>query len=353
MEILQYEKLFKQLINGILSSKPIQESIGQINFKNKKCNAILCQIPIQKGKIHFPVVITALHPFIGISPDEIEILFHDKKSIIDLNSRVFYSSLEYDIIFFEIKEEDHLEIDKLKEINIEVFKINMDIFLKNVNLPQEIFEIAFAYSFGSIIGINKINISNLTHILGTELHSLIINNTKLLNNGVMKKKYKKKRQFNMGEFIQQTLERFANKIMDIKINISLNISDKYFQDCYIIKSYKSSNKSKESYGDKFYGKSEKIFEDLFITNIPHKSEENSSSIQSYALLNQNYEPNLNDNNFESERTIKIKKQRSKLSSPEAYNNNIIKNCSYSENGLNSNNKNKSLPISKINLTLKI
>ena len=338
----QYEQLFKQLINGILTSKSIQQRIAQINFKNKKSNAILCQIPIQKGKNLFPVLITALHPFLGSSLDELEISFHDKKYFIALNSRIFYSNPKYDIIFFEIKEEDHLEFDKFFELNIDVFKTNMDIFLKNVNLPQEIFEIAFSYSFGSIIGINKIDISNITQILGTEHGSLNMNNTKLLNNGVMKKKYKKKRHFNMGEFIQETLDQFANKIMDIKINISLNISDKYFQDCYKIKSYKSSNKSKDSYGDKFYGKSEKKFEDLSITNIPHKSEENSGSIESYALLNQNYEFNLNDYNFELERTIKIKKSRSKLSSQEVYNNNIIKNFSLIENGLNSNNKNKSL-----------
>ena len=144
-----YETIIQKTINKSKGYKCI------IKYKDRVSPGLFYEIPIQDHNTLFKVVITALHPFNGISlkNKEIEINYQGVPYYISVDfSRTFYSSDEYDIIFIEIKDYDDLSHLNFLELSFELLKMETELLNKNISLPQETFEIVFSYIFRSIIG---------------------------------------------------------------------------------------------------------------------------------------------------------------------------------------------------------
>ena len=207
MEIKNEEKeICEAIIQNTLNKSKKYKCI--VKYKVRSSPGLLYEIPIQGHDTLFKVVITALHPFNGLSlkNEEIEINYQGIPYYISVDfSRTFYSSDEYDIIFIEIKDYDGLSNFNFLELNFELLKMETELLNQNISLPQDTFEMVFAYIFGSIIGADGYNpFKNLGN------NNIYMGNSKENNN--------------VGICIKKTLERFYKKIKEILINNKINFS---------------------------------------------------------------------------------------------------------------------------------
>ena len=303
----QYKELFDEIIKEILKSKHIEEYICKINYKNNENFGILSKFPLLNRSFPFCILITAYHLFYDFQDKTLSISFQEKKY--SINSRIFYENKEYDIILFEIIEDDQLDTSKFLDLNIDIFKVNEKLLKKKVNLNQDTFEIFFCYSLFSIL--YRTGISNITNILETELESLISPYKNLGNN-------KKK---NLVTFFKNILNRLYNKTINLK-QYSSN-EDKFFDEYYNTKSNSSFNKSKDIYGigSNFDEKEKTNLSEISLTEIFKQKEifvnSSNDSINSYPLLEINKNNNSNSQKLfdlenecisKSEKTIKVQKE---------------------------------------------
>ena len=268
---LKYEEteLFNKLIKSIIIKLIDYKCI--VKYDNKSSFGYLLKIPLKEGVDLFPVLITSLFPFKDSNQDkEIEVSFKVKQFFLFFESRTFYSSSYYDMIFFQIENDDDLYYQNFLELNISSFNINRGLFARNISITQDTFESEFSSQINNLENTNN-----------------IIEN--------------KQNQSNIGLFIKLFFDRLSRKLMGISIGDSFSIDNSnsnYKENSKEKKVNRTLNKSKNSL--------EYIFTEIFVKNqisglaeskINNKSENffdtSNDSLKSKSLLKRN---NLNSNN---------------------------------------------------------
>ena len=282
-------KLLKDLL------KISKDNECQVKYKKVSKPGYLFKIPLQEGKSLFPVLITGLLPFknFSIENKKIEISFKNKEHFVFLNSRICYINLDYDIIVFQIKEDDdYLYSNNLMQLNLDLFKAENDLLNKKISLAPDAFDIIFAYCFSNIIRSEE---KQNSHKFGEFILMNILENsynfTEILNG--------KNEEKTIGMWIESTFTRFSEKLMKMIINNlqKVNNSDKSntFKGC---SGAKTLNYSEESY-NRYFGLTDNILK-TEISNIGKSNTsftESNDSIKDYFLLknNNNYDiKNINE-----------------------------------------------------------
>ena len=303
--------LFKYIINFILEQ--IKPSICQVKYKNNISIGCLCKIPLQTGVNYMPVLLTSLELFgnkKSIKNETIEIYNKNNNTNIYTNikidnSRISYSSKEYNIVFIEIIENDHLDSNLFLSLNSEVLKKHEVLYNISVSFSQDEFEIYLSKTFGNIIKQYKNKNSNNLIVLSDnqifDFTNFIYNVNDI------------KRQ-SIGTFFQSTLENFSKKISELKLNeIMKNINLTKNQSLNSSESYLSGYF--EKFGIKFQNKNKS--ESEYLSSI--KQNDNSSEISnnsrwSYLIYiyksNNKYNSensNFSDDLFDSNKNQKILK----------------------------------------------
>ena len=306
-----------QTIFGLLSP-----SICQLKFNNHFSIGVLCNVYVIDFKKYYSLLLTPYQSF-EYSPIEdktIEINFHDNKgnSIVIDDSRFTYTSLEYGIAFFQIKDEDNLDKTKFLKVDQEMFNKDNQFFDIIINLASEEFMLGLTNSFEDIFAKNKNN-SKLS-LSNNPVINLRKGNNKIFYEGTNIKKNN-----TIEALIESTYIKFSDKIRDlIEFKKNFNFNEK---------NNKSMNRSKsmDSYG-KIFGLN------LSVLN------ENENSNYDNSLIYSINEDSLNES-FQNKSWIKNKIKPIKIivSNKE---NNYSFNRKKEENNYNSLIRNKSEIISR-------
>jgi hypothetical protein len=245
------EILIKLLIDLLKISK---DNECQVKYKKVSIPGYLFKIPLQEGKSLFPVLITGLLPFknFPIENKKIEISFKNKEHFVLLNSRICYINLDYDIIVFQIKEDDYLYSNDLMQLNLDLFKAESDLLNKKISLTPDAFDIIFAYCFSNIIrSEEKQNSHEFGEFILMNIFENSYNFTEILNG--------KSEEKTIGMWIKSTFTRFSEKLMMMIINNlqKVNNSEKSntFKGC---SGAKTLNYSEESY-KRYFDLTDNIF----------------------------------------------------------------------------------------------
>lgn len=294
MEVNDLNKRFNFLIKKILENLSNSNKC-QVKYKDIISTGYLFTIPLQDYETVFPVLITTSHPFINknIKIEKIKILVKDIQYQLPVlsSSRAFYENHEYNIIFIEIKENDCLYLEHynmFKELNADLFKVELDLFNSNISLNQDTFEVVISSFFG-------LNVESERNNVGA-INNLINNNIGILSEGNNQK---------FGTLIQKTLENFSQKVRDILINIKINISSDSSEKYKEYSKPKKSLNEQNSWKEYFNLPNSLSLSDIGVPTIIHQSEQDSSNgikelpkswLEDNNISYQNFKDNI-DNSF--------------------------------------------------------
>ena len=213
-----------------------ENSVFKILKDNKPCGTgFLCIIPFSNKLSPLPVLITCNHVLTNEDIQigkEIKLIFNDKiikKILIDKSRRIYTSKdKKYDITIIEIKGSDNFNINKILEIDYDIYSNGE---LNNIFSNESIYLIHYPDGLNESLSINIIqkidsNNINIEHLGATKSGSSgapIINLNTFKVIGIHTGRHRTK-NFNCGIILRKPIEEFS-KLKREKSNISIVSSE--------------------------------------------------------------------------------------------------------------------------------